>query len=329
MTTPNQNSVSPPVSEVWFCFKSQTLFKLPSFLFLNLIADSRPNAKKNKKFDRLSCWADDLPKDQNDREIVALIKYLQTNVPWRDLSRFVTVSADSNAHIDRMWKGKRNTLASYRIEIHQKELPPELYRYEKLNQKRLERLFTAGELFLSSPSSFNDPFDCSFDEETRSAFIGCGMKSLCAERNNILMFSHYADNHQGVCLGFEPVQLAKSMSNQAESIVADIRPVWYFNKMPPIGFKSEPALCATCKDEVWSYEKEYRLFLAKSGSLLPVGSYSFSPEALQSVVFGCRATHESIAFVKSISRDIRHLKYYKALREPNQFCVKLLEIPKL
>jgi hypothetical protein len=329
MTTPEQNMVFPPSAEVWFCFKSDTILKLPSFLFLRLILDSRPHANNDEEFTRLSFWADDLPQDQCNQEILSLITYLQTHVPWRILSPFVTLSPDSSARIASMWRQKRNALASYRIEIRHKQLPPQLYRYAPFNPERLEHLFTAHELYLPSPSQFNDPFDCSLDEETRLTFIECGMGCFSAKNDNILMFSHYADHHRGICLGVDPVLLAGSMTDPTTNISADIRPIWYFNTMPPIEFNTQPALCATCKHDVWSYEEEYRLFLVKGSSLLSAGLYSFKPESLRSVVFGCRASDECISFVKSVTKGISHLRYYKAFREPNRFGVKLLGIRKL
>ena len=207
-----------------------------------------------------------------------------------------------------------------------------LHRYRNLNGRHREwtkRILTESVLYFAAPSAFNDPFDCSLDEETRLTFIECGMGCFSAKNNNILMFSHYADHHRGICLGVDPMLLAGSMTDPTANIRADIRPIWYFNTMPPIEFNTQQALFATCKHDVWSYEVEYRLFLAKGSSLLSAGLYSFKPESLISVVFGCRATDECISFVKSGTKGISHLRYYKAFREPNRFGVKLLEIRKL
>lgn len=329
MTTPEENKVFPPYAELWFCYKSDTILKLPSFLFLRLVLDSRPRANSDQEFQRLSFWADDLPQNQGDKEVLSLITYLQTYVPWRILSPFVTLSPDSKARIASMWRKKRNALSSYRIEIRHKQLPPQLYRYVPFNPERLEHLFTSQKLYLPSPSQFNDPFDCSLDEETRLTFIECGMGCFSAKNDDILMFSHYADHHRGICFGVDPILLAGSMTDEAAQIRADIRPIWYFNTMPPIEFNKEPALCATCKHDVWSYEEEYRLFLAKGRSLLSAGLYSFNLESLKSLVFGCRATDECISFIKSLTKGISDLRYYKAFREPNRFGVKLVEIRKL
>ena len=329
MTTTEQNMVFPPSAEIWFCFKSTAILRLPGFLFLRLLLNFRPHAGDDNEFQRLSFWADVLPQDQDDPEIHSLITYLQTHVPWKVLSPFITLSVDSFDRIASMWKQKRNTLGSYRIEIRPKQLPLQLYRYTLFNKERLEHLFKAHKLYLPSPGQFNDPFDCSLDEQIRLTFIECGMGCFSAKNDNILMFSHYADHHRGICLGVDPMKLAETMHDASSKIRADIRPIWYFNTMPPIDFETQPALCATCKHDVWSYEEEYRLFLTRDRTLLPAGLYSFGPEALISVIFGCRATDECISFIKSVTKDITHLRYYRAVREPNRFGVKLIEIQKL
>jgi len=98
---------------------------------------------------------------------------------------------------------------------------------------------------------------------------------------------------------------------------------------------TQRALCATCKHDVWSYEKEYRLFLYRSrpdgrSKLLPGDKpYQFSAKSLTSIIFGCRASDECISFVKSITNDRPDIKCYRACQEPNQFGVNVRKIVKL
>ncbi len=201
--------------------------------------------------------------DQSDSEIQSLIGYLQANVTWSQIAPFVTLPPDSRAQLGDMWQRKQSRLNGYSIHIRRKLLPAQLFRYTQFCRDRLSQLFRENELYLPSPSQFNDPFDCSLDEATRLTFIECGMGCFSAKNDNILMFSHYADHHQGICFGVDPIKLAHSMSDVTNRVRADVRPIWYFNKMPPLDFKTQPALCATCKHDVWSYEEEYRLFLAR------------------------------------------------------------------
>lgn len=321
--------IFPPSSEIWFYFESEVIFRLPGFLFLRFVIGTRPKAEQDNEFQRLAYSADDLPTDPNDREIQDLIAYLQSNVKWSEIEPFVTLSLDSRICLAKMWERKQSSIDRYSIHIHRKQLPDQLFRYIRYDRERLLQLFKENRLYLPSPSQFNDPFDCSLDEPTRLTFIECGMGCFSAKKDNILMFSHYADHHRGLCFGVNPIQLATSMSDPKEGIRADVRPIWYFSTMPPLNFKTQPALCATCKHDVWSYEEEYRLFLARESSLLPSGAYHFNPNSLTSVIFGCRASDECISFIKTSCNHLPQIKYFKACREPNRFGVRLLKIEKL
>ena len=143
------------------------------------------------------------------------------------------------------------------------------------------------------------------------------------------MFSHYADHHRGLCVGVDPSKLDNAMSDSTIGAHADIRQIWYFKTMPPLDFLKEPALCVTCKHDIWSYEQEYRLFLVRHGIVLPFGLRSLKPDAFTSIIFGCRASDEAISFIKSITSPLRVLKYFKAERQPNIYGVHLLDIRKL
>lgn len=82
-------------------------------------------------------------------------------------------------------------------------------------------LFSKGELYFSSINKFNDPFEFSFQLYDQTKIKRWGSKELavlsillpniynygvaCFSRShdNILMWSHYADGHSGICVEFE------------------------------------------------------------------------------------------------------------------------------
>ncbi len=113
------------------------------------------------------------------------------------------------------------------------------------------------------PAMFNDPFDCSLDERTRLTFIECAIGCFSTVPDDVLMFSHYSDNHIGLCVGFNTRLLVQSLTAKNKPLRADIRPVWYFSKMPSLSLVTQPALCATCKHDIWGYEHEFRVFMAR------------------------------------------------------------------
>lgn len=100
--------------------------------------------------------------------------------------------------------------------------------------------------------------------------------SLCADNKNRLMWSHYADNHRGFCIEYD-----FSFLNLGDD-VALISPVIYSAMRPKIPWKAYVAtensdkaeidkdifssllLALLTKDEVWSYEREWRIFIPAS-----------------------------------------------------------------
>jgi len=286
-------------------------------------------AKNDNEYQRLAYWADELPTNQDEEEIQCIINYLKSHVTWKQLLPFIKVGPDTVAAIGRLWRGKRNSTKYYSIQIRSRKLPDQLFRYTPFHPARLKELFCDNVLYLPSPSHFNDPFDCSLDEESRLTFIDAGIGCFSSKDDNILMFSHYADRHRGICFGVDSIKLVQSMSEMNNGIEAQIRPVWYFSVLPTLDFRTQPALSATCKDDLWSYEDEHRLFMVHRANLKPFGRYPFNSDAFTSVIFGCKASDECVSYIKSITGDLSHLEYFKAHQDPNRFGVKLLRIRRL
>lgn len=115
-----------------------------------------------------------------------------------------------------------------------------IYKY-KSNNKYALNILTEGELWFAKPNTFNDPFDCKVEYKTltpeeereyiNKVFEKKGVRtvleisdekiheavskvvnsdesplrvlSLGEDELNILMWSHYSDNHKGFCIGFK------------------------------------------------------------------------------------------------------------------------------
>lgn len=179
------------------------------------------------------------------------------------------------------------------------------------------------------PAKFNDPFDCSLDEPTRLTFIECAIGCFSTIPDDVLMFSHYAKNHSGLCVGFDTRKLLDSLTTSNKPLRADLRPVWYFAKMPPLSHVTHPALCATCKHDIWSYEQEFRIFMTKGASPRPSGLFSFDRQAISEVICGCKATDDTVAVCKKLTNDLASCQQKKAFQAPNQFGVQLHTIHKV
>ena len=123
------------------------------------------------------------------------------------------------------------------------------------------------------------------DPERRSAFerklqdriYTLGVCSLSADPSNILLWSHYANSHMGLCLGFTKSSpffgIAKKITYQEEYTQVD--------HFADLGASADALL--TTKAQVWQYEKERRLF-----DLSGPGLKHYPREALRFVILGCR-----------------------------------------
>jgi hypothetical protein len=125
-------------------------------------------------------------------------------------------------------------------------------------------------LKLSRINDLNDPFELlgMNMEDSRNRVAFQANKDWLAERNGILcfssdwsnpvMWSHYADRHKGICLGFEV-----SEKHLHEVKYAVERPSINVKDLVERG-KRDPSLVmplTSTKFEHWKYEKEFRAYL--------------------------------------------------------------------
>lgn len=108
-----------------------------------------------------------------------------------------------------------------------------------------------------------------------------GVCSFSARNDHILMWSHYAANHTGVCLRFSTAPPV-SMFNLALRVkYSQIRPT--LNRIREVsGDEMRKALIT--KADVWWYEEEWRAVEAIRGP----GVYSFDPRCLDGIILGAR-----------------------------------------
>lgn len=311
-----------------FLYSDEIVYSIPIFLLVMLARESDGNTELLEDLE----FQDDLiaNEDNHLRRPNEYIKYLQDSIRWETLYPYIQ---PGNSHtqdlLERMWRPTREENRFIDIRFNVKTPPEKLYRYMPFIENRLTDLIVEKNLFLPCPALFNDPFDSSLDEEIRLTFIESAMGCFSVENDNILLYSHYANNHKGICVGFDTQKLIQSLTKENNSLKADLRPVWYFSKMPPFKLPTQPALCATSKHDVWSYEKEYRLFMVgENASLAPSKSFNYDPNAITELICGCKASDETIKVCKTLTQGLASCERKVAQRKPNQFGVSIYTIPK-
>ncbi|MES9950069.1 MAG: DUF2971 domain-containing protein [Candidatus Thiodiazotropha sp.] len=253
-------------------------------------------------------------------------------------------------------------------------LPRFLYKYRSLDPadkdsvNRIRATIVYGDLYLSSPTKFNDPFDMSTNivltggirsklkrvkllaksqgvsRKERKEYIknfmrksndelrfileksydehlsNVGVYSFAGDPRNILMWSHYAKDHTGICIQFERIRDLRIFGQALKVEYSDVYPeIDWFNS-----HAESLANAVLRKHPDWSYEQEERIILPDSaGKLLKIDS-----RAITAVVFGCRTPDKVIEEVHNLSKERsklrkRPLKFYKAVQHKTKYALSI------
>lgn len=141
-----------------------------------------------------------------------------------------------------------------------------------------------------------------------------GVVCLTPDPNNYVMWSHYANDHTGFCIGFDE-EIITSLDNTLFS-----SEVKYQNEIPIFRYFYESvedfyrAVFFT-KSKNWKYEKEFRVITEGHGIR------SFNRSLIREVIIGCRASKELETYARSFldsdinfSKMVDHPKEYGLLK---------------
>lgn len=122
-----------------------------------------------------------------------------------------------------------------------------------------------------------------------------GVFSFAGDEKSILMWSHYAKDHTGVCIQFERARDFKTFSGAIS--------VEYSSEYPEINwvkdFRESLSTGLLRKHEGWSYEKESRIVVTGGAHTY----ISFDPKAIVGVILGCRSTDGRHEIMESLLKD--------------------------
>jgi hypothetical protein len=221
-----------------------------------------------------------------------------------------------------------------------------LYRYQSINKNTLSAL-SYGKYWSAKPTTFNDPFEFRLktpsgtelekirgipdirnlnphlenEGDLEVATLGkqyvqnlinnFGVVCFTETSHNILMWSHYSSNHQGMCLGFE-VEDPSS---------AGIYKVNYSDDYPELDFnnlwhKDGMMKVLWTKSSDWAYEKEWRMITVDGGKL---ETYKGN---LVDVILGCRAKDHDKQEIKSLLKG-KKIDFWDAKLDDKRFKINI------
>lgn len=131
--------------------------------------------------------------------------------------------------------------------------------------------------------------------------------------NEILMWSHYADEHKGICLVFNKVILNGDDSYKKSHLEVDFvkakKVLYGFPEKLRVSFKKEEFKLPIKnlegsifkKLKCWKYEKEYRILYKDTFSTIANGiNLNFNKKALRGIIFGEKWLNADISLIHSI-----------------------------
>lgn len=106
-----------------------------------------------------------------------------------------------------------------------------------------------------------------FEDARLNLGIFCGTKSYL----NTLMWSHYANNHKGICLGFyiKPIEKETTYSYLDVAYKQQLKPMPYSFTNPTQHYFSL-IYWMNVKSKVWEYEQEIRVINFKENGVIPL-----------------------------------------------------------
>lgn len=244
-----------------------------------------------------------------------------------------------------------------------KKINRTLFKYRECSDYSF-KIFDECELWFSKPESLNDPFDCQLDFEASlrhalskisiskldkvddiineaSDYVKrIGILSLSRTKRNILMWSHYAEEHKGFCIGFKEINLLSSIGKIEQHDVTyqsdlpfdelswaldayDDEEARIENQITSESVRETflKAIVAT-KFSNWKYEYETRMVSRSSGV------YKFSPDCVSQVILGFKMSqyHKDRLFTSLSDGKWSHVKVYQARKSKDKYGIELNEI---
>jgi len=172
---------------------------------------------------------------------------------------------------------------------------------------------------LSSPEAIRD----TIRKHLKVAVENTGFHSFTSKPRDLLMWSHYADAHRGVCLIF-------STAHDIDTFIQAL-PVSYSERFPVFEYFESPdgdlvKKAFLTKALPWKYESERRIFSPK----LAKKFLSIKSSSLVGLILGAKINIEHENAVRGlvderVAKGLPPLKIYKAIQSKYEYKLRILK----
>ncbi len=178
-------------------------------------------------------------------------------------------------------------------------------------------------------NKFGKDFNKYIIDNRRSAVAHLGIVSLTSNEKHILMWSHYADSHKGLCFGFETC-IGKELHLHFKEPLRyyPAYPVEYQLELPSqVNMFSEDrenlVKFLKTKHLDWQYENEYRLIIPTE-KYQGMRNMKFEKHILKKVIFGLDISSDNKKMIKEIVNKFYiemgfPVKFYQAIEMKDSY----------
>ena len=158
-------------------------------------------------------------------------------------------------------------------------------------------------------------FKDNLEKRVQSIHDSKGVLALSAIPDNILMWSHYADNHYGICFGFD--------WNEEVEVFGNYKKVKYQTHYDEVWswLHTDDEIVEGIifnKSIDWNYEKEFRIVIDN------IGAVKFDKLNLTEIIFGCKTDSKDIDEVIELAKKHElNVKFKQAKIDVNTYTLNI------
>jgi len=236
-----------------------------------------------------------------------------------------------------------------------------IFKYCPINEYTINNLKN-NQLYFNIPKKFNDPYEGIFKfdiqdidiknkllklfyqdkyeellesklpiddliEHTRFECINqylndMGVCCMSCINDSILMWSHYADKHKGICIEYDNNDIIFKIGEKVKySKGIPILKFHNYNDTSEYNVVKIFSDLTFTKYIEWSYEEEYRLF-----RYLGEKTINYNPKSIRAIYFGLKVSNIGINKIKSILSNKNNIKFYRVGLEKDLYKLRFIDI---
>lgn len=164
-------------------------------------------------------------------------------------------------------------------------------------------------------------------QKTANSFIGAlSLSEIC---DHELMWSHYAEEHKGVVVGFDSSHPFFNRQKSVDDELRHPRKIEYRDRPPVINLmKTTGAELFFVKSSRWEYEAEWRMLLPLSEATkiikkdpYAIHLFKFPAQSVKKIILGARTTDRNKSIVREIlaEHEYSHIELYQAQLERSSY----------